>query len=142
MKLSLYIALLALPLSACSLVSPMSAAKPDGSARIPVNNPQLIAEFTRQHTVPPAMAPAHPQNGYDFVELSLVQILEQYIPSSYQVFPGPAVQLERKVRYDRSRAWTESLLAALVNAGLEATIDPVRHAVFINVRPAGLAQHE
>jgi hypothetical protein len=142
MKLSLYIALLAFPLSACSTLPQMSVARPDGSARIPVNNPQLIAEFTRQHAVPQAIAPARPQNGYDAVELSLVQILEQYIPSTYQVFPGPGIQLERKVSYDRSRAWTESLLAALANTGLEATIDHARHAVFINARPAGLASHE
>jgi type IV secretory pathway VirB9-like protein len=96
------------------------------------------------NAAPPAVAyggSLNPQNGYDSLELSLLQIFEQYIPSAYQVYPDPGIQLERKVSYDRSRPWTESLLAALANAGLGATIDTDRHAVFVKTRPAGLALH-
>jgi hypothetical protein len=139
MRLSLYIMLLALPLSACSLLNQIvPAARPDGSARLPVNNPQLIAEFTRRHPTPLEMMPDRYQAGYGSVELSLVQMLEQYIPATYQVFPAPGIQLERKVSYDRSRAWTEAVIASLANSGLVATIDTARHAVFINAQPAAL----
>jgi hypothetical protein len=133
MKLSLPLALLLMSLSACSLLPQSTPDRPDGKARLPVNNPQAIAEFTRRHAIVSDTAVLG-QASRNPVDISLAQMLEQYIPADYQVFPGPGIQLDRRLNYDRSRNWVDAVPSALAAASMSASIDPVRRAVVIRAR--------
>lgn len=134
MRLSFSIAFLSVSLSACSLWPASGPALPDGKSRHPVNTPQAIAEFMRGHAASSETTPVVSLPASDRVDISLAQMLELYIPSNYQVFPGPGVRLDRRLSYDRGLKWREAVSAALSGVEMSANIDTERHKIFINTR--------
>lgn len=53
------------------------------------------------------------------LQIALSDILDQYVPADYKVFPDADINLETLVRYDNSRYWIEALAKSMSNAGIE-----------------------
>lgn len=85
-----------------------------------VNTPGVIAELQAARL--PEQLNQFPRRA-PVVELSVMQVLEDFVPADYKVFPDPAIDLSKVVRYDSSRSWTDSMARAFADADIRISID-------------------
>lgn len=127
MKLLLSIFALAFAVTGCSMFD-IHPDRPDGRARILVNSPAAISAFLAEQKNPAAM-PVETAYAATRVKLSLQEILEQYIPQEFQVFPESGMNLGAIVSYDKARPWAEAFSQSLGMAGIDMVVYPERKVI-------------
>lgn len=121
MKQLTSITLLILILSGCASFKPSTPVSPDGNTRTNVNNAAVISEITAQYYQQQALLRTKSAPPSESIQLTLAQVVDQYVPTNYRVYIDENVDLRQSIWYDPSKSWTESLGGALTNAGIEMT---------------------
>lgn len=115
--------LLSVPLAGCALLAPPN---PIEAERVMVNAPSVVAELQAARL--PEQLIQFPRRA-PVVELSAMQVLEDFVPADYKVFPDPAIDLSKVVRYDSSRSWTDSMARAFADAGIHISVDAAEKSI-------------
>jgi hypothetical protein len=138
MKVLTQLVLATVALAGCGSV-PKEPEKPDGSMRITINNPTVIAEVMSQYYR--SVEAGKPKKEEKVrPKTTLGNVLEAHVPADFHVYVAPGVDLATAIDYDDSRPWTESIGKPLSDAGIDLTANLEKKLMELKLADTTIAQ--